>query len=294
MSAKDSTLIKVIQEADLGRRGLVKEIQDHLQNVKKTQLRALSYMARFDIPAGNIISQDGILFREALKQMENPENLALVIHSPGGIIEATEKIGLLIREHVKQLIIIIPDAAKSAATMLALLANEIQMSDLSELGPIDPNIVVGIDPNTGMPIFRPAWSIINAPIHLEGLWKRRGLDPNIVAVLARSFDPSLLDVAQNALDLATTIAETWLSKYMGIPPADAKTIAQNLSDASRYHSHGRPIRLPEAQQLKLKAVKMDTVVEELSFELYLRSLRYLRERRVKVVDWDSGGLAADI
>lgn len=61
------------------------------------------------------------------------------------------KIGLLLREHARQLLIIIPDAAKSAAAMLALLGNEIYMSDLSELDPIDPQINLGLDPN--VPVF---------------------------------------------------------------------------------------------------------------------------------------------
>jgi hypothetical protein len=294
MSTKESTLAKINQEADSNRRNLVRKLQEHLENTTKTPYRVLSYIARFDIPAGNILPQDGILFREALKQLENPPNLALIIHSPGGVIEATEKIGLLLRGNVNQLIVIIPDAAKSAATMLTLLANQIHMSDLSELGPIDPQIVVGPDPNTGMPVFRPAWSILNAPFHLQDMWKKGGLDPNIVTVLARHFDPTLVDVAQNALDLATTIAESWLTKYMGIPPADAKKTAEDLTDASKFLSHGRPIRLPDAQKLKLNAIRMDPVTEDLTFELYLRSIRVLRERRVKIVDWDSGGLAADI
>lgn len=290
----ESTLAKIVQETDATRRNLIKKIQEHLAESSASQYRVLSYMARSDTPGGQIIQKDAILFREALKRLQNPTRLALVLNSPGGIIEAAEKIGLMIRDNVKDLIVIIPDAAKSAATMLALLANQIFMSDLSELGPIDPQIVVGQDPNTGGPIFRAAWAIINAPFHLEGMLKEGKLDPNIVVVMARSFDTTLLDAAQNALDLSTTIAEGWMVKHMGLLAPDAKRIADSLGDASKFLSHGRSIRFPEAQEMGLKVVKMDAILEELTFELYLRSLLVLRDRRMKIVDWDSGGLAADI
>jgi Serine dehydrogenase proteinase len=294
LSTDESTLTRIIKEPDLIRRGVIQKIEEYLKKSTNTSYRVLSYMARFDTPAANILSQDAIMFREALEQLKRPENLALVIHSPGGVIEATEKIGLLLREHVKRLLVIVPDSAKSAATMLALMSNEIHMSDLSELGPIDPQIVVGLDPNTGTPVFRPAWSIINAPFHLESMWKIDKLDPAIVALLSKSLDPTLLDVAQNALDLATTIAEGWLTKYMGLSSTDAKRIAEDLGDASRFHSHSRSIRYPEVKQLGLSVNKMDADLEHLSFELYLRASRILRDRRVKIVDWDTGGLAADM
>lgn len=293
MSA-ESTLAKIIQEADLTRRSLVKRIQDHLNEVLGSQYRVISYMARFDTPGGQIVQRDAVLFREALKQLQKPTHLGLILNSPGGVIEAAEKIGLMVRENVTDLVIIIPDAAKSAATMLALMANQIFMSDLSELGPIDPQILVGQDPNTGGPVFRPAWSIINAPFHLEGMLKEGKLDPNIVVVMAKSFDTTLLDAAQNALDLSTTIAEGWLTKHMGLQAADAKRIAETLGDASKFLSHGRPIRFPDAQKLGLKVTKMDPTLEDLTFELYLRSLLQLRDRRMKIADWDTGGLAADM
>lgn len=294
MSAESTTLAKILQEADMNRRNVIKKIQEYLNTKFGLQYRVLSYQARLDTPGGQIIEKDAILFREALRQLHNPTRLALILTSPGGVIEAAEKVGLMLRENVNDMLVIVPDAAKSAATMLALLANQILMSNLSELGPIDPQIPIGQDPNTGIPIFRPAWSIINAPFHLEGMLKEGKLDPNIVVVMARSFDTTLLDSAQNALDLSTTIAEGWLTKYMGLAPADAKRIAETLGDASKFLSHGRSIRLPEAQNLGLKVTQMDAVLEDLAFELFLRSLLVLRDRRMKIVDWDTGGLAADI
>ncbi len=264
-----------------------------MRGIVDKELRVLSYMSRFDHPAGNIIGDDAILFREALKQLEYPKTLVLIIHSPGGVIEAAEKIGLMLRQTTKNLLVIVPDSAKSAATMLALMSNQILMSDLSELGPIDPQIPIGREPNTGAAIFRPAWSIIKAPNRLEGMLKG-GLNAALVGVLAKSLDPTLFDVAQNALDLSATIAENWLSKYMGVDAKDAGSIAKYLGNHEKFVSHGRSIGLAEIQSIGVKAVKMDATLEEMAFELLLRSRMVLRERRMKIVDWDSSGLVADM
>lgn len=44
----------------------------------------------------------------------------------------------------------------------------------------------------------------------------------------------------------------------------------------------------------MRVLRMDSTLEELTFELYLRSAQVLREKRVKIVDWITGGLAADM
>ena len=67
-----------------------------------------------------------------------------MLHTPGGDIDAAEKLITMVRTHVGNghLRIIVPDFAKSAGTLMALGADMILMSDTSELGPIDPQITL--------------------------------------------------------------------------------------------------------------------------------------------------------
>ena len=65
-------------------------------------------------------------------------SLDLIIHSPGGKVEATEAIVKYIRSKFRHIRAIIPHEAMSAATMLACAADEIIMGKQSYLGPIDP------------------------------------------------------------------------------------------------------------------------------------------------------------
>jgi len=67
--------------------------------------------------------------------------LDVVLHSGGGDINATYQIAELLRNHSKKFNVLVPLYAKSAATLLALAADEIVMGELAELGPLDTQIL---------------------------------------------------------------------------------------------------------------------------------------------------------
>lgn len=67
---------------------------------------------------------------------ENVE-LDLWLESPGGDAHAAYKLALLLRAHASRLRVVIPDYAKSAATLLTLAADEIYVAPVAELGPLD-------------------------------------------------------------------------------------------------------------------------------------------------------------
>ncbi|MGD8505586.1 MAG: hypothetical protein PVF15_02855, partial [Candidatus Bathyarchaeota archaeon] len=242
MSVNPFSLTDIIKEQDEKRRNLIKEIQ------QTTETKIVNYSANFAHPAGNIIRSDVIMFNEMISTLGFPEKLDLIIHSPGGIVEVAENIVTMIRDSVQSFRVIVPEAAKSAATLIALASDKILMSRIAELGPIDPAIVIGIDPTMRQPVFRPAWSYINSLKRLEEELGG-GRNPNIVIPLVNKIDPTLLDVAKNALDYSKSLAERWLREYMHISEAEAKAIAENLSDVSQHLSHGRAIRLKEIQQM---------------------------------------------
>ena len=101
---------------------------------------------------GPRISRDDALgFHALLDALPPGTPLDLLLHSPGGDVNAAEKLVLMLRAKVEgaaaptddgALRIIVPDWAKSAATLMSLGADRIVMSDTSELGPIDPQFTV--------------------------------------------------------------------------------------------------------------------------------------------------------
>jgi len=63
-----------------------------------------------------------------------------MINSPGGNADVAEKMIRMCRQRFQTFNIIVPDYAKSAATMIALGSDKIMMGYLAELGPIDPQL----------------------------------------------------------------------------------------------------------------------------------------------------------
>jgi hypothetical protein len=286
----DSTLINLAQEEDKIRQNLLKDMST------LTKRPVISYVSQFGHPAGNIIPDDVNLFHEFLEILDHPKKLDLILHSPGGVPEGTEKIVKMLRSEVKSFRVIIPESAKSAATLLALSANEILMSCMSELGPIDPQIRTSIDPLTGQPIYRPAWSILNTLEHLEKEVKEKGRDPGLIITIVRNLDPTMLDVASKAIDYSITLAEDWLHRYMGLTKEKAKATATYLSDAGIHLTHGRVISLEEAkkQGLRVSNIEDDKKLWPLVREYYLRTKKALRVPRVKLADCEKTTLIQEV
>lgn len=67
----------------------------------------------------------------------NGRALDVILETPGGYAEITEDIVRLMRQKYDDIAFIIPGAAKSAGTIMAMSGDEILMEPVSALGPID-------------------------------------------------------------------------------------------------------------------------------------------------------------
>jgi hypothetical protein len=102
--------------------------------------RVAMYYARQD----RTISRDDVLpFLNMLKSIGIAGDLDLIVQSPGGDGMAAEMLLDLCRKHCAgHFRVVVPLYAKSAATLLALGADEIVMGESSELGPIDAQVFI--------------------------------------------------------------------------------------------------------------------------------------------------------
>ena len=78
--------------------------------------------------------------RAARHRMGPQSSLSVILNSPGGSIEDAFRIAKALRLGCGQLRVIIPGVAKSAATLIALAADTIEIGSFGELGPLDPQI----------------------------------------------------------------------------------------------------------------------------------------------------------
>ncbi|HET6921232.1 MAG TPA: hypothetical protein VFI46_17475 [Jiangellaceae bacterium] len=85
------------------------------------------------------------LLEELLTGASAKQPLHVLLSSPGGDGEVAVRLVRAMQARCAELTIIVPDMAKSAATILCLGADYILMSPASDLGPVDPQFVVGKD-----------------------------------------------------------------------------------------------------------------------------------------------------
>ena len=173
-----------------------------------------------------------------------------MLQSNGGDADVAEKLVFMIWERASELRVVITDRAKSAATLMALAANEIIMGSTSELGPIDPQVAMPTP--EGGTVGRPAQSVLDG---LEAIAKKSGgttLNPAYYPLLVR-LDPALVDFCNKAITRSQQFAEKWLSLHM-LPRAKAraKRIAKKLANVKTYTSHGMVIDWRQATKLGLK------------------------------------------
>jgi ClpP class serine protease len=64
----------------------------------------------------------------------------LILHTPGGLVLATEQIARALIRHTAKVSVFVPHYAMSGGTMLALAADEIVMDANAVLGPVDPQL----------------------------------------------------------------------------------------------------------------------------------------------------------
>lgn len=209
-------------------------------------------------------------FVEVLQDLD-PGPLDLIIDSPGGDPLAAESIVKLIRNKFTHVRVVIPNVAKSAATMLALSADCILMDERGELGPIDPQMIITTDQQTTI---SPAQAILDQFARASEEIKRDQSKLPVWLPLLRLYGPSLLVECQNAIELSKRLVHGWLVDYMFKGDADAETRAGEITaffgEHNNFKAHGRMIGigdLPSA--VSVLDLRTDQKLRDLVWALYV-------------------------
>lgn len=241
--ASQTPLYHALQASRYSRQEQIRAIE------KATGRRLILYIAQ---PNGIIDRDDVLPLVDLLQDVDHGDKLDLMLHSPGGDVDAAEKIVLLIRKTIGpdgEFHVVVPDSAKSAGTLIAMAADAIVMGDSSELGPIDPQIT--ITTVTGETMTRPARSFLDG---LERIITETGTGPIPTGYLPllEKYDPALIDFCEKALLRSRKFAKEFLTKYMlRDNPDQAEAIAARLNDPSEYLSHGAVVDCNHAKEIGL-------------------------------------------
>src|SRR5215469_115603 len=101
-----------------------------------------AYDCRLIVVVDQIFHYSVQLFEELLFNASPEQDLHLLLWSPGGDGEVAVRLVRSAQARCRALTVIVPDIAKSAATLLILGADRILMGPTSDLGPVDPQFQV--------------------------------------------------------------------------------------------------------------------------------------------------------
>lgn len=232
------------------RQALIKEIEN------ETGRRLLVYVADINKPSSLVTPEDKTGFSDLIQGIEEKQ-IDILVNSPGGFAEVTESIVGMLRSRFDHIRFIIPNMAKSAATLLCLSGDELLMDHRSELGPIDPQ--VGYISSEG-PKREAAQDIIDGFEEAREVLRNEGPSATPAYIpLLNKYTIALLRNSKNAMKLSKELAELWLTKYMFRDFPESKEpgeISDFLVNRSNTLSHNRAIVIDKCIELGLKVIDM--------------------------------------
>ncbi len=228
---------------------------------------AFSHMAADALPC--LIDQ--------LDQLEKDTGeVDLLLASLGGDPMTAWRIVSLIRQRFEKLSVIIPNSAYSAATVVALGADEIIIHPNGHLGPVDMQITTFQDGNPKQ------FSTEDISAFLEFVRDTlRITDQEHIRVL---FEQTCKEVGSlgigftaRSTKLAVDLGERMLALHMKNDEQGLKlrTIVENMS--RKFQSHAYPVSRNEAIELGLPIAERDEELEKLIWELWLNIASDLKE-----------------
>ena len=213
---------------------------------------------------GSVCQNDVQAFYEILKDLKVEKKIFLFVKSGGGNGKSSLRIVNLIRQHTKELIALVPLECASAATMMVLGADEVQMGPLAYLTAVDTSLTHDLSPidknNSLVSVSQDELSrVIN-------LWNRESgdMDSNPYQALYDHIHPLVIGAVDRASSLSIKISKDILSYHMK-DEEKADRISNHLNAA--YPSHSYPITYTEAGKIGLNVKEMDKDLNDMLLEL---------------------------
>jgi ClpP class serine protease len=201
------------------------------QDERQTRVIALIHrqdrVSFLGVPIASYISiDDSEAVLRAIRLTPDDQPIDLILHTPGGLVLASEQIARALIDHRGKVTVFVPHYAMSGGTMIALAADEIVMDPHAVLGPVDPQIGGA-----------PAASIIKA---VEQKPVERVSDATLV----------LADISRKAQTQVQALVTEILAASGQMPAEQAAQTGRTLTEGRWTHDF--PINVRVARELGLK------------------------------------------
>jgi len=191
------------------------------------------------------------------------DTLYLFIKSSGGSGMVSLRLIHLLRQHYQRIIAMVPLNCASAATMLALGADEIHMGPISYLTAVDTSITHALSPvDNDDDLVSVSQNELDRVLRL---WKGESEQKeNPYAKLYKHIHPLVFGAVDRASSLSIKLTQEILAYHLS-DAEKAQAISKHLN--SNYPSHNYPITAKAAVELGLNIQYLQPEVNELLLEL---------------------------
>lgn len=204
---------------------------------------------------------------DTLRGIGRCARLDVVVHCRGGSVNAARRIALLLREYAGRLRFIVPHYCESAATVMALAADEIVAGPLAIFSPTDPHLTAAEGTRGGSPSALSAqdvrlfWQIGHDWFGLE----KQAAQERALGLLSDSIFPTTLSSFYRCTQEMRAISTELLALHL---PDSAAAQRTRIADALLfdYHSHTYALTGDDLARLGLPVVR-DPAVEALAWDI---------------------------
>ncbi len=242
-----------------------------------------AFLTYWTSPGGSVCDNDVMALHEVLEATGSQRHMTLFVKSDGGSAMASLRMIHLLRKYTRRLTVLAPLNCASAATMLALGADEIAMGPLSYLTAVDTSLEHDLSPvdHTNHLV-----AVSNDEVdRVIRLWKetvhlRRSDHVNPYQELYKYLHPLVIGALDRASSLSLMLCREILAYHMK-DARKADRISRRLN--SSYPAHQYPITSREARKLGLKIIDIEPGLDRLLQEL---NLLYSEMGQRAITDFD--------
>jgi hypothetical protein len=215
-------------------------------------------------PRGSVCHSDAVALYEILEKLGEQETLYLFIKSHGGTGQAALRVVSLLRQHCQRVVVLAPLECASAATMIALGANEILMGPLAYLTAVDTSLTHHLSPvdrdNDRVSVS------LDELTRVIRLWRAEQSDSkeNPYKALFQHVHPLVIGAVDRAESLSIMLCKELLAYHI-TDEETAERIANTLN--AKYPSHSYPILFEEAQKIGLNVARLPAKINALLLQL---------------------------
>ena len=224
-------------------------------------------------------------FMNANYGLDTGRGLDLILHTPGGVLSATEAIVKYLKKRFHgDVVAIVPQLSMSAGTMVCCACREVMMGAQSSLGPTDPQI-------NGMP----AAGVIE---EFEDAVKAVSDNPASAVLWAQiigKYHPTFLGDCRRVQDASKSMVERWLAEEMFSDSPDgaeqAKSLAGFLCSHNDSAMHDRHFSAQDVMDhgMRVSMLEDDQQLQDAVLSLHHTFMLAFQRSPITKLVWSSSG-----